>query len=113
MDYTTDEILLKLNLTQLKSLITLYGLEKPHSKSTKSDYITYIQSSDIVLDPRMLVNFFGLTLKQKKTGKTDMETITDDLSNVLLNDEPKEQKEKTIKKVRPKTPEKRRRSSKK
>ena len=120
MDHTVEEILAKLNLTQLKSLITLYSLEKPHSKSLKSDYITYIQSSNISLDPRMLVNFFGLNLKQKKVSKVDkadkvdkvnMETITDDLSNVLLNDDLKIPKEKDSKKRCVKSPE--RRSSKK
>lgn len=80
MEFTVDEILTKLNLAQLKSLITLYGLEKPHSKSTKSDYIAYIQTSGIVLDPRMLINYFSLALKQKKIIKAGVESL--DISNV-------------------------------
>ncbi len=82
MEHTVDEILAKLNLLQLKNLIALYGLEKPHSKSSKSDYVSYIQSSGIVLDPRMLVNYFNLTLKQKK-----IKPETEAISNIEVVDQ--------------------------
>jgi hypothetical protein len=113
MDYSTEEILAKLNVTQLKSLVTLYGLEKPHSKSTKSDYVTYIQSSNISLDPRMLVNYFDLNLKPKKQSKSDdLESVTDDLSNVVLDEQPRA-RQSPIKTKRAKSPVKKRYSSKK
>ncbi len=89
MDHTVDEILQKLNLTQLKSLIALYGLEKPHSKSTKNDYILYIQNSNISLDSRMLVNYFNLTLKQKKITKPDPEISNEEVVKELSNITPK------------------------
>jgi len=60
MDNNIENILSKLNITQLKSLIDLYGLEKPHSKSTKKDYINYLLSSTANLDAKMLTNYFSL-----------------------------------------------------
>lgn len=134
MEQTAEDILKKLNVTQLKDLISLYGLEKPHSKSTKGDYITYIQGSNISLDARMLVNYFDLQIKTKKaapeqTGspskvraksrsradKVDSRDldIVDDLSNVSLREvTPEKTSTRGRAKTPPNAPEKKRRSSK-
>ncbi len=103
MDYSAEEILIKLNLSQLKNLIALYGLEKPHSKSSKSDHIEYIKKSNIALDPRMLVNYFGIDIKPKKIIKQKNENVSviTDMKNVVADNLTESQK-------KIKTPEKRR-----
>lgn len=63
---TTDEILPKLTLPQLRDLINLFGLTKPHSRSTKPDLINFIKSSNAVIDPKMLINYFKLTEKPQR-----------------------------------------------
>ena len=85
MDYTIDELLQKLNIIQLKDLINLYGLEKPHSRSSKSDIISYIKASNILLDPRMLINYFSLKLKTKNSSEIDI--ITNNIKDIISSDD--------------------------
>lgn len=85
MDITIDEILNKLNISQLKDLITLFGLEKPMAKSTKSDVINHIKSSGASLDPKMLINYFNLTIKSKREKvKNSDEPVSDLISETTL-----------------------------
>lgn len=72
MEYSVEDILNKLNSKQLHALIALYGLEKPHSKSTKSDLLNYIDSIKNKLDTKMLVNYFELKLKPIKIVNKDL-----------------------------------------
>ncbi len=68
MTHSVEEVIKKLNITQLKSLIVLYGLQKPHSRSTKNDYVNYILSSGANLDSKMLINYFSLNVEQNNNG---------------------------------------------
>ncbi len=64
-DNSIRSALSRLSLAQMKELLQLFGLEKPHSRSTKEDYITYILSSGRSLDATMLINFANRDHKPK------------------------------------------------
>jgi hypothetical protein len=71
MEHTVDDVLHKLNIAQLKDLINLFGIEKPHSRSTKSDMLNHIKQSNSTLDAKMLMNYFNIQLKQKKDKRSE------------------------------------------
>ncbi len=90
---TVDEILQKLKIPQLKELIGLFGLDTPHSKSKKHDLILYISAANLPLDSRMLINYFKLELKEKKTQPQKITSLSSvDLEPEETNPPPKKQK---------------------
>ena len=101
MDISVEEVLNKLNVSQLKNLITLFGLEKPHSKSTKSDMINHIKNSGSALDAKMLINYFNLEIKQPKKAKQPKETK---IHEVVVSESVEEIKSNSIEVLPKKSP---------
>ena len=85
MENSINEILHQLNSSQIKELIVLFDLEKPHSRSTKADLINHIKQSNASLDAKMLINYFKLQLKQKKEIKRDIPLTDNNMEDTVSN----------------------------
>jgi hypothetical protein len=105
-NYTVEEILHKLKVSQLHKLITLYGLEKPHSKSTKEDLLKYIDVSKLSLDSKMLINYFELKLKSKSVVGKDTEISIEDEKEMDQKPSDKKTPDKKVRKPRSKSQKK-------